>query len=833
MAPTFDLKSTAEAVGGRIVRGAPDTPVRDVATDSRGVLPEGALFVALRGPNFDGHQFLPQALEHGASIALVERADAASAKWPAVIVVDDTLRALQAFAAAWRAAFAGKVVGITGSNGKTIVKEMLAAILGRTMTVHRSPGSFNSQVGVALSVLGITAEHEVAIIEAGISATGEMQRLQPMITPDIGVVTNIGTAHAAGLHDLQTTAREKLALFADLEGPLVWHADDATLARIALPGRPISFGSGDEADYRIREIFSKADGFEFVLGFPEGTSHRFSVAGPGIHNVRNAAAAVVVAAELGLAPTAIAEGLRQFEVTPMRMELHTSEGGVTLLNDAYSSDPVSAAAALHALVHHAAGHRTIAILGDMLDLGAASQSAHEQLGELVARLEIDHLVCVGGHARGIGRAAAEHGMPLSRIWDADRDEPLDTLLGQLVLPGDYVLFKGSRAVGLERAAEGLLESVGPTRLYVDLDAIRQNFQAVRARTGHDTKIMAVVKSHGYGNDSTRIALTLVREGVDALAVAFPDEAIPLRQRGIDVPILVTNVRAPEVDKIVKYGLTPLISTVEVLGALDREATRRGATVDVHVEVDTGMNRLGLSPEDTLEFVERVRAAPSLSFAGIMTHFAAADDPAEDAFTREQIARFDAVLAELGAHGGRPTTVHAANTAAAWRFPEARYDMVRLGLGLYGVNPSEDVARESLGTRPALRFVTEVLAVKTVQAGDTVGYSRTWKADGVRRIATIAVGYNDGFPRFMSNGGEVLVRGKRCPVVGNVCMDVCMVDVTGVRGVRAGDEVVLFGEQRGVYLGPEELASRGGTINYEILTNVAPRVRRIFVSGNGS
>jgi alanine racemase len=364
-------------------------------------------------------------------------------------------------------------------------------------------------------------------------------------------------------------------------------------------------------------------------------------------------------------------------------------------------------------------------------------------------------------------------------------------------------------------------------LYDDLDAIRDNVQAIRGHLGHQTQVMAVVKSFGYGNDSNRVALTLVHAGVDAFAVAYPDEGIPLRRRGIDVPILVTNVRASEADKIAKYRLTPLIFTGETLDAIVEEAQRRNMELSVHVEVDTGMNRLGLRPRDALDFCRRIATTDAVRLEGIMTHFASADDPDQDDFTIGQIEAFDQVLAQLEAEGLRPPIVHAANTAAAWRFPRARYDMVRIGLGLYGVHPSPDVAAATEGVRPALRFVTEVLWVKTVEDGETVGYGRSWRADGPRRIATIAVGYNDGFSRFMSNGGEVLIGGQRCPVVGNVCMDASMVDVTHLDEVGVGDEVVLFGDQGDRRIPVEELAERGGTINYEILTNVSPRVRRIF------
>lgn len=830
MSVHFTIEAVARITGGRIVHGNELTVVTEVATDTRAPLGEATLFVALRGANFDAHHFLDDAVARGAIAAVVDEAHADARGFGAVVAVEDTLGALQALAAAHRHQFAGTVVGITGSNGKTIVKEMLAAIAGRTRTTTRSPGSYNSQVGVAHSLFGIRAEHELAIIEAGISQPQEMERLATMIQPDVGIITNIGEAHLAGFGDLEVTASEKLKLFRDLHGPLIWNADDSVLrGRLAnLKGLALfGFGEAYDAKYRIVKVTPEPAGFDLTIRFPDGTPHTFSLEVPGHHNAWNAAAAAAAADQLGVPVEEIRAGLKSFRVAPMRMEMHTTQSGVTLLNDAYSSDPVSAAAAVHALVHYAAGARTIAILGDMLDLGAASEEAHEELGRLVARHRIDRLVCVGPLARIAGRAAVESGMSAERVFEASDHEPLDELLDELVQPGDYVLFKGSRAIGLERAAQTLLESVAPTKLYVDLSAVRENVQAIRRALGPTTQLMAVVKSFGYGNDSNRVALTLVNAGVAAFMVAFPDEGIPLRRRGIDLPILVTNVRPTEADKIVKYGLTPLLFEPRALEAIEREAERRGVVVPVHVEVDTGMNRLGVEPADTLGFCRRIHASPHLEFDGIMTHFAAADDAQEDDFTRAQIAKFEAVIADLTREDVIPRIVHAANTAAAWRFPEARYDMVRVGLGLYGIHPSADVAHDVKGTTPALEFVTEITHVQDVAAGESVGYGRTWRPDAPRRIATIAAGYNDGFSRFMSNGGEVLIHGHRCPVVGSVCMDVSMVDVTDVPAAAPGDEVVIFGTRDGVELSIDEMAKRGHTISYEILTNISPRVRRIF------
>jgi alanine racemase len=845
------LAQIADATDGDLHTGDPGATIHNVATDSRGTLPKGSIFVALEGEHFDGHDFVAEALAKGAVAALVSRdatddlqtpTDAHADGAPGVVTVDDTLDALQNLAHVWRERFDIPVVGVTGSNGKTIVKDMLGGIFARETTVHRSPASYNSQVGVPLSLLGLRDEHDMAVIEAGISRPGEMVRLENIIEPTAGLLTNIGLAHAAGLKTLETTAREKLELFRHLDDDQVFvhPAGCEPLEPFELPGRPISFGctfstdtspAVDDADYLTVDVEHHEGGFTFTVAFPDGRRHEFDLHVPGEHNLLNAVASVALARELGASIEAIREGLAAYETSPLRLEMHTTPRGVTLINDAYSSDPVAARAALRTLEQYGVGRRKIAILGDMLDLGRRSEQAHRELGRVAARAGVDQLICYGDLARQIGESAGAHGLDHSSIEYTDDLEHLHRRLDELLEPDDIVLFKASRRLELDRAARRLLESVAPTRLRIDLDAIRTNYHALRRRLGDETGVMAVVKSFGYGNDSTRVSQTLSREGVDALAVAYPDEGIPLRERGLQLPVLVLNVSPGEADKVVKYNLSALVYRRDVLEALDEQANRRDGTVSVHLNVETGMNRVGLPPDRVLEFARRVESLASVELAGVMTHFPAADIPDEDEFTRDQIATFRGVVDELRDADIDPGTLHAANTAAAWRFPESHFDMVRVGLGLYGLAPSPAVGETADGAERALAFTTRIIHVKDVDPGETVGYGRTWEADQPRRIATIAAGYNDGLPRFMSNGGEVLIEGARCPIVGDVCMDVSMVDVTHLDTPEVGDEVVLFGRQGDNHITVDEIADRGDTINYEILCNISPRVRRIFVRGS--
>jgi alanine racemase len=549
--------------------------------------------------------------------------------------------------------------------------------------------------------------------------------------------------------------------------------------------------------------------------------------------VHNAAIAAVAAHALGASPDDILQGLLIYQAAPMRLEVHTSPRHITLLNDAYSSDPTTARAALQALAHHPTSGRRIAVLGEMLELGARSQLEHEALGQAVADARIDLLVCVGSEAaRAIARAASAAGLDREAIRHVEHLDALHALMSTLLHPQDVVLFKASRAVGLERAAARILDSVGPTRLKIDLDAIRDNYHALRRHVGAGLDVMPVVKSFAYGSDSTRVASLLLQEGAPILAVAYPDEGVELRAIGLNAPILVLNTLVDELDKIFHYDLTPVVYSRHVIDALCALSVERSAPIPVHLKIDTGMHRVGVSHAEAVELAQYIVAQPQLVLQGLMTHLASADDAAQDAFSTLQLERFEQVVAALHALDIHPSMLHASNTAASARrlrervAPRERRDLVRVGLGLYGLHPSPDVALDSPTLRPALEFVTKIIHLQNIEDGETVGYNRSWRASGTRRVATIAVGYNDGLPRFMSNGGHVLVHGQRCPIVGLVCMDATMIDVTDVPRAALGDEVILFNE----VLPIEEIARRGATISYELLCNISPRVRRIFTRG---
>lgn len=815
------------------VQGPLSGPISGISIDTRKPMGEDFIFWAIRGEHFNGNDFVENALAAGARAVVASRDDCFQhGSWPdsTLIQVQDTLQALQDLAATYRNRFSYPVIGITGSNGKTLVKEMLASILCLERKTYRSPLSYNTQIGAALGLLGMRPEHQVAIIEAGISLPGEMDRLERMIRPDHGILTIISKAHIGGLGTLENTIAEKRRLFKNLNENsfLVLNADDPLSMELVQDSkaRVVTFGISPQADVRAEDIASLPDrGHQFTM-YIFGKAQQIMLPVPGRFNVLNALAASAAATLLGASPETIAEGLKDFRPSPMRLEIHTTVTGVTLINDTYNSDPVSVKGALDVLAKVGKGRRKIAILSEMLDLGLHSREEHLAVGKEVVRSQVDQLITVGENAAIIGHAAATEGMNTKRITHTRSQKEAASELEKIMNRGDVVLFKGSRWFRLERIAKELVGSIGATRLLVNLDAIAANVKKIRGIVGEDVAIMSVVKSFGYGNDSIRTSRVALENGANYLAVAFPDEGTTLRENRIDAPILVFNVLPEEVDKIIKHDLSCVVASLETAAALDRAATGR-RKIPVHVKIDTGMGRSGIWVEDAVPFIEQVLCFRNLAVEGIMTHFSSADDPASDDYTLQQITAFESLLSELKQRGHSFRYIHAANTSALVRFPKTHYTLVRPGLAIYGMYPSEAV-KSYLQLEQVIAFTTKIAQLKEHPPGRCISYNRRYVTSRNCRIATLHVGYNDGYPRFQSNVGEVLVHGKRAPVVGTVCMDTIMIDVTEIPEARVGDEVVLMGRQGEEEILPDDIAANGNTINYEIACKISPRVTRIFV-----
>ncbi|WP_201987041.1 bifunctional UDP-N-acetylmuramoyl-tripeptide:D-alanyl-D-alanine ligase/alanine racemase [Hymenobacter rubidus] len=847
-------------LAGHLLQAPADaaTEVRHLLLDSRRVgLPAGAVFFALRGPSHDGHRYLPALYAQGVRLFIVAK-DAelpgSLAAYPeaGILAVASPLAALQAIAAAHRAEFAGPVMAITGSNGKTIVKEWLAQLLSPDEDICRSPRSYNSQVGVPLSVWELNpARHTLGIFEAGISEMEEMARLAHVVQPTEGIFTNLGTAHDAGFASPNAKLLEKLRLF---EGPqfrrLFYCADQplvrAAVARQRLPGFSWTMQSGPAADIRFTPEPSSDSTTRLRAEYEAaGLTATFTVPFSDEPSLENALHCLAVLLQRGVEPAEIQRRLARLHPVAMRLEMKLGRHGSYLLDDTYNNDLAGLTLALNALARQSRPGRRTLILSDVLESGLSSAELYARVAALLPAAGVSRLVGIGteisqlkGGSEGLRMADTENpakqAVPFNAQLLTDFYPSTEAFLAQLN-PADFahetILIKGARRFGFERIVAALQAQQHGTVLEVNLDALSHNLQHYRRQLRPGTKMMVMVKAFAYGAGSYEVASLLEFQRADYLAVAYADEGMALREAGISLPIMVMNPAPDSFDTLRRYRLEPEIYSFELLDEyLAAFAGPPGTAAlpvpKLHLKLDTGMRRLGFDEADLPVLVARLRQhAQRLPVASLMTHLAAADEPGHDAFTHEQLAAFRRMTGALEAALGHSVLKHALNSAGILRFPEAHFDMVRLGIGLYGVDASNTADPAAL--RPVSQLRTTISQIKTLPAGATVGYGRRGAAtDRERRIATLAIGYADGYDRRFGNGaGLVLIHGQRVPLVGSVCMDMCMVDVTDIASVKAGDTALLFGQ--GLPL--PELAGRIGTIAYELLTNVSERVKRVFMS----
>lgn len=816
----------AALLGGSLRGDAPTEPIRAATIDSRRVRP-GDVFFALPGRHRDGHAFLAAALAAGAGLVVVRRGWGVREASVPRIEVEDPLVALQALAAWHRRRAVNRVVAITGSNGKTVVKDALTALLASRFTVASSPGSWNSQVGVPLAVLNAPLGTEIGVFEAGVSAPGEMAALAAILQPDYGVLVNVGLAHIAAFGTREATAREKMTLFGGMpaEGWVIVPADPLVEA-LPLPCARLQAGA---APPRIIERLATPSGT--LLGVEFATEvQRFPVQTRSTPLIDDLLLAITAATSLGVPPTEIAAALDGYCFGPTRMETWRTPEGVTIVNDASSSDPLSVQAAIDAVAAdpEARGKR-IFVFGGMGELGELDAREHRIIGRVAAERGFTHLVLLPHPSRHHTAEAWRAVNPQAPVIEVDLPRLRETMRA-LAEPGDTLLLKGPRNEGLAAAAREIWESMAPRRFLVDLGAIRGNIARFRARCGPQVAILAVLKAWAYGTELARLAGALQEYGVDWIGVSAADEGAVVRRAGVHLPVLVMLMNRDEVDKVVRYRLTPVVYSLPLARALVETLETMQASCDVHLEIETGMGRLGVPPEEALATARLLRGSGVTRLTGVMTHLSCADDPGADDFSRGQLARFDQVVASIRAEGGpdEPLCVHACATAGAVRFPEARHDMVRLGLGLYGLHSSEAVAA-GMELQLAVAFVSRLAQVEVWPRGQRVGYGGTYVIEAEeQRIGIVEAGYNDGVPWRLSGRGEVMVQGLAVPILGRISMDSMAVDLSAVPDASVGDEVLIFGAHEGQVLRPEEVARQAGTIPYELLVNVdSRRVQRVF------
>ncbi len=831
----YPVATIAEVVSGTLsaATASGEDLIEQLLIDSRGAtITNTTLFIALRGPRHDGHRYIADLIARGARHFLVmDEPDAALVGKANFIRVADTLAALQHLAAWHRSHFTCPVIGITGSNGKTIVKEWLFQMLRGEERIVRSPASWNSQVGVPLSVWQMGAEHTLGIFEAGISKPGEMEKLEPIIRPTIGVLTNIGDAHDEGFKDRGGDAKaiEKLKLFPHAE---VWiHPNDRSeldKLHYLLPNVQHKewsmVGHGGVADF-VRVVSCDIVGEATRIRLEhQGTERTFAIPFTDDASLENALTCITVCLHLGRTAQWINGRLALLEPVDMRMRTLQGTHGTTLIDDSYSMDENSLAMAMAYVQRAAHGRDRVLVISDVPE----SERSQEQLYAAVARtLAPERLDGSGGKpVRVIGVGPAIHAQrdkfPVgSRFYpDVDtllqREDPKD-------FPGTVVLIKGARRFGFERIVERWQEQVHGTELEIDLEAIRHNLNHYRALLPRGVRTMAMVKAFGYGTGALELARLFAHEQVHYLGVAYADEGIELRQQGITTPIMVMNPEPVAMETLHRFELEPEVYDPASLRSVMAYRQAAGSCPPVHIKLDTGMHRLGFTEAELPRLLEALREQRGVKVASILSHLVGSEDPALDEFTREQIAAFTRMADAIdGVLGYRPLR-HIANSAGIARWPSAHFDMVRVGIGLHGIGVD---ATETAQLMPAAALRSPIAQLKQLRTGDTVGYGRRGVVAGDRVIATLPIGYADGLSRRLGNGvGRLWIAGQPAPIIGNVCMDMCMVDVTGIP-CTVGDLAVVFDAKHPI----SDVARDMGTIPYEVLTSISQRVKRVYVRG---
>ena len=794
-----------------------DFEIKEVSIDSRSVSrPESVLFFALQGANHDGHDYVGQLYEKGVRSFVVSerRPEFTLLKDACFLEVNDTLEALQHLAQYHREHIQAEVVGITGSNGKTVVKEWLYQLLADEESVYRSPRSYNSQVGVPLSLLGIGKDIQTAIIEAGISKPGEMARLEWMIRPEIGIFTHLGDAHGENFESLQQKLEEKSVLFRDCKC-VVGRQGEAMRYIASVLGQEavlLVWGEEEELPVKVRVKSVGLEGREVNVRYGQ---QEFDVKIPFADEAsfENSMNALCVLLYKNIDPAVITERIRGLQPVAMRMEIKEGINHCVLINDYYNSDAASFQLALNTLAMQDAGREKVVILSDFVDTGTEERALYREVAALLRKANVTTLIGVGEQ---ISSCKAYFLLPQCRFYkDTDsflKQENRDRFRNQVIL------IKGARKFRFEYIAGFLQKQSHSTVLEVDLDAMVHNLNYFRSLTPPETMIAVMVKAFSYGSGAGEVASLLQYQGVNYLMVAFADEGVELRAAGISIPIGVMNPEPEAFDNMIEFNLEPEIYSLELLAAFDQVLERHGIErYPVHLKLNTGMNRSGLNPEEIPALLDFFKVKRNVVIRSMFSHLAGSDEAVHDDYTRQQIDSFIRMTGEVQSRFDYKIIRHILNSAGIERFSEYSFDMVRLGIGLHGISAV------GASLEPVSSFKTYIVAIRSVKGSETVGYGRRGVLQRDSRIAVIPVGYADGLNRHLSRGvGEMLVRGKRVPVVGNICMDACMLDVTDT-DARVGDEVEIFGK----HIPVTEVAEKLGTIPYEVLTSVSHRVKRIY------
>lgn len=798
--------------GGKSLLYSADRAIESLCIDSRKATgTEGTLFIAIRGERNDGHDYITSLYKMGVRQFLIETPlDPGLFPDANILRVNSSIEALQAIAAFHRSKFSYPIVGITGSNGKTIVKEWLYQILSKDRVVVKNPGSYNSQVGVPLSVWQLRSYHQVGIFEAGISRPGEMANLEKIIRPTLGIFTNIGSAHSEGFADQESKIVEKLKLFDHVDS-LIYCTDHGKLHSIISRSgiKTFTWGSKGNPDVLIGidgtrcNIKYNNENFALQLYFTDKASQE------------NCLHCVALMLKLDFSLPTIQERIRELRSVPMRMELKEGINECQIIDDTYNNDLGGLEIALQFLSHQHQKKKKRVILSDILESGMDDEELVRTISNLIKAANIESFVGIGPVLSRFKKA-----FPPPSSFYLSTDEFLKEFNFD-ELNREVILVKGARAFAFERIVHRLQRKVHGTVMEIDLDAVIHNLNYFKSLLKNTTKIMVMVKAFGYGSGSIEIANILQYHKVNYLGVAYADEGVELRKNNIRIPIMVMNPSDDSFDSIINYDLEPEIYSVRIFNALIKFLN--GRPCKIHLKLDTGMHRLGFGEAELSEAINILKSNNHIQLASIFSHLAGADESTHDQFSEDQFKKFILWADRISSSLGYKPLYHILNSPGILRLRQFQLDMVRLGIGLYGVDPTSNGFSQ---LRPVATVKTFISQIRQVKKGESIGYGRRGYAKKDSTIATIPIGYADGFSRAFSRGvGEVLIHGKRASVVGNVCMDMTMIDVTGMN-VTEGDEVIIFGKDFPI----QEVASKINTIPYEILTSTSERVKRVFTSG---
>ena len=812
----YSIEKITTLMGARRI-GKADAQIRWLLTDSRSLcFPEETLFFALKTNRNDGHRYIEDLYRRGVKNFVVEASYGAGAVNDAnFLVVPSPLEALQRLAERHRDEFNIPVVGITGSNGKTMVKEWLYQVLSPDRRVTRSPKSYNSQIGVPLSVWLMDEQTDVALIEAGISQPGEMQALADIIQPTIGVLTSLGAPHQENFRSMEEKCMEKLQLFHDAK-VIIYNADDNLVSRCV---RRSGF-KGEKIGWRLAGQQATANGLQITLYTPPSTLHlppstTYQLPFIDEASVECSLAVAATALYLGVTPEQLDERMSHLEPVAMRLEVKEGQHGCTLINDSYNSDINSLDIALDFMQRREETTRTL-ILSDIFQSGMDDAALYAEVNSLCMKRGVTKLIGIG--PRISAQHAAFH-IP-NAIFFATTDDFLSSE-AFLSLHDEVILIKGARPFGFDRITELLEQKVHETILEVDLNAVVNNLNYYRSFLKPETKLVCMVKADAYGAGAVEVAKTLQEHRVDYLAVAVADEGVELRRNGITQNIMIMYPEMTAFKTMFDYDLEPEVYSFRLMEALIRAAEKEGITGwPVHIKLDTGMHRLGFDPEkDMDEVIARLKRQTAIIPRSVFSHFVGSDSDDFDNFSRMQFEKFDAASRRLQEAFSHKILRHMDNSAGIEHFPERQLDMCRLGLGLYGVDPRNNRILSTVST-----LKTTILQLRHVPKEETVGYSRKGVLKRDSLIAAIPIGYADGLNRHLGRGAcYCLVNGQKAPYVGNICMDVAMIDVTDIPDVHEGDTVEIFGKNLPVTV----LSDAIETIPYEVLTAVSQRVKKVY------